>query len=83
MLSSFRVFETQTWSYEQWNLDSPVQSAVWSSHGRALLFATRDEPVLFSIGFIDGEGVGGAKVAAQMADLSLQEITTESSESIM
>ncbi|XP_066951219.1 aladin-like [Macrobrachium rosenbergii] len=80
---TMRVFETQNWSYEWWSLDSPVQSAVWSANGHVLLFVTQEEPVLFCIGFIDGEGVGGAKVAAQVADFTTKEVTIDSSENVI
>lgn len=80
---TMRVFETKNWSYEQWNLDSPVQSAAWSALGNVLLFVTQEDPVLFSIGFIAGEGVGGAQVAAQVADLSSKEINIKSAEDVI
>lgn len=75
-----RVFETQNWSYEQWSLESPVQSAVWSSRGHVLLFVTQADPVLYHLTFIPGQGVGGTQVASQVADLTQVFVTTQDGE---
>ncbi|XP_045581683.1 aladin [Procambarus clarkii] len=77
-----RVFETRSWTYEQWSLESPVQSAVWSSLGHLLLFVTQDDPVLYYLGFIPGESVGGTQVAAQVADLTQTLVADENGEEI-
>ncbi|KAK7073222.1 hypothetical protein SK128_019097, partial [Halocaridina rubra] len=58
-------------------------SAVWSSKGNLLLFVTQEEPLIFSISFIQGEGVGGAQVASQVADLSKREISVGADESVL
>ncbi|XP_042878898.1 aladin-like [Penaeus japonicus] len=75
---NMRVFETCNWTYEQWSLESPIQSAVWSSAGHLLLFVTQDDPLMYYLGFIPGEGVGGTQVAAQVADLTPTEVVDES-----
>ncbi|KAG7161444.1 Aladin-like [Homarus americanus] len=77
-----RVFETRSWTYEQWSLESPIQSAVWSSLGHLLLFVTQDDPVLYYLGFIPGEGVGGTQVAAQVADLTQTLVSDEDGEEV-
>jgi len=77
---SMRVFESNEWTYEPWKLESPVQSAVWSSSGQILLFVTQDDPVLYCIGFTPGTGVGGTQIAGNVADLSLIELVSEDGE---
>lgn len=77
-----RVFEVRNWTYEQWSLESPVQSAVWSSLGHLLLFVTQDDPVLYYLGFVPGEGIGGTQVAAQVADLTHTLVNAEDAEEI-
>ncbi|KAK3878112.1 hypothetical protein Pcinc_017224 [Petrolisthes cinctipes] len=71
-----RVFETHGWNYEQWSVDSPVVSAVWSRRGHLLLFVTQEDPVLYHLAFLPGEGVGGTQVAAQVADLTQIAVAT-------
>ncbi|KAK8750122.1 hypothetical protein OTU49_015246 [Cherax quadricarinatus] len=77
-----RVFETRDWTYEQWSLESPVKSAAWSCLGHLLLFVTQDDPVLYYLGFIPGEDIGGTQVAAQVADLTQTLVTDEDGEEI-
>ncbi|XP_050692794.1 aladin-like [Eriocheir sinensis] len=77
---TMRIFETQRWTYEQWSLESPVQSAVWSGQGHVLLFVTQADPTLYCLTFVPGEGVGGTQVAAQVADLTQIIVTCKDGE---
>ena len=59
-----------------------LQSACWSPDGSTLLFATADEPKIYSLCFhqLDDERrpfVGGSKVAVSCVDLSVVEIETD------
>ena len=46
---SFRVFETVGWTYEQWNLDSPLQDAVWSPDGEPTHYRSGYFPISLDI----------------------------------
>ncbi|KAB7501975.1 Aladin [Armadillidium nasatum] len=77
------VFETRNWSFERWSLSFPLQSAVWASNGRILLFVTTKEPFLFCLTFSDEQdGVGGALVATQVADLSATVVPCEDGDEV-
>lgn len=70
----FRVWSTEKWTPEKWQLPSgSIQSAVWSSCGSILLFVTTNEPYLYSLGFIEGQLFTNhviPKEALPVADLS-------------
>lgn len=52
--SVFRVWNTQNWMPERWTVpNGTIQSAVWSPCGGYLLFVTSDEPILYSLQFIE------------------------------
>lgn len=63
-------------------MDSPVVSAVWSRRGHLLLFVTQEDPVLYHLAFLPGEGIGGTQVAAQVADFTHTAVTTLEGEQI-
>ncbi|XP_013399135.1 aladin [Lingula anatina] len=79
----FRVWETQTWSCEKWTkLTGRCQAACWSPDGTVLLFATKEEPVIYLLKFtstLDGtdHSIGGSKVAVSSVDLSVVELENE------
>ncbi|XP_071947583.1 aladin-like isoform X2 [Antedon mediterranea] len=70
----FRVWETQTWQCERWTqLNGRCQAACWSPDGRMLLFATENEPIIYSLKFnkeSTTDLIGGSKAAIVCADLS-------------
>lgn len=50
----FRVWNTQNWMPERWTVpNGTIQSAVWSPCGGYLLFVTTEEPILYSLQFIE------------------------------
>lgn len=50
----FRVWNCETWDSDRWTVASGhVKSFQWSPCARFLLFATSDDPVLYSLGFAD------------------------------
>lgn len=50
----FRVWDTQNWMPERWTVpNGTIRSAVWSPCGGYLLFVTSDEPILYSLQFIE------------------------------
>lgn len=50
----FRVWNCDTWKCDRWTIASGhVQSFQWSPCARFLLFATSDDPILYSLGFAD------------------------------
>lgn len=50
----FRVWNCDTWKSDRWTVASGhVQSFQWSPCARFLLFATSDDPILYSLGFAD------------------------------
>ena len=58
------------------------QTACWSPDGRILLFATVDEPTIYSLTFSQTQDasdtvIGGAKVAVVAIDVSAVEIAGE------
>ncbi|XP_033104095.1 aladin-like [Anneissia japonica] len=70
----FRVWETKTWQCERWtHLNGRCQAACWSPDGRILLFATENEPIIYSLTFnkeSTTDAIGGSKAAVVCADLS-------------
>lgn len=74
--AEFRVWECRRWTTEKWcNLSGRVKCAQWSLDGSMLLFATDNEPIIYSLAFqhsgdFKDPGTGGSKVAVQCADLS-------------
>ncbi|KAI0239393.1 Aladin [Lamellibrachia satsuma] len=74
--AEFRVWECRRWTTEKWsNLSGRVKCAQWSPDGSMLLFATVNEPIIYSLSFqhsgnFNVPGTGGSKVAVQCADLS-------------
>ncbi|KAK2156791.1 hypothetical protein NP493_1929g00000 [Ridgeia piscesae] len=74
--AEFRVWECRRWTTEKWcNLSGRVKCAQWSPDGNILLFATVNEPIIYSLAFqhsgdFKDPGTGGSKVAVQCADLS-------------
>lgn len=50
----FRVWNCDSWKSDRWTIASGhVQSFQWSPCARFLLFATSDDPILYSLGFAD------------------------------
>ncbi|KAK7870531.1 hypothetical protein R5R35_002930 [Gryllus longicercus] len=79
----FRVWETKRWKFERWTVQSGrVQSACWGADGHLLLFATTEEPCLYSLAFFNNqtvfrEEVGLPAVTAQrVLDLTATELPT-------
>lgn len=74
--STFRVFETRTWTSEKWSkLPGCCQTACWSADGSVLLICTLDEPTVYYLTFqepnTDGRYiVGGSETAVAAVDLS-------------
>nr|CAB3219591.1 aladin-like [Phallusia mammillata] len=74
--SSFRVFETASWSNERWSqLSGRVQAACWNPNGTILLFSVVGDPRVYSLGFGDSHQsdkpvVDGSKNAVVVLDLT-------------
>lgn len=84
--SLFRVWETHFWTCEKWTkLTSRCQAACWSSDGAYLIFANKEESVLYLVSFepsshIEPFQVGGSKSAIPIADLSAVTFSNDSRE---
>jgi len=66
--SVFRVWNTDTWTCDKWNVGGGVgrvAAAAWAPDSSHLLFATTEEPVLYCVSFL-GEG----ESAIPLMDLS-------------
>lgn len=77
----FRVWETKRWKFERWTVQSGrVQTASWGADGHLLVFATSEEPCLYSLTFFNNqtifrEEVGLPAVTAQrVLDLTATEL---------
>lgn len=72
----FRVWETTKWSCEVWTkCTSRLKAACWSPDGRILLFATENEPIIYSLSFCTAQDdrkavIGGSHSAVAAVDLS-------------
>lgn len=72
----FRVWETETWTWDWWSTGSGrCRAACWSPDGRVLLIAMNDEPSIYSLTFanISSESndlIGGSKTAIPVINLS-------------
>ncbi|XP_056007017.1 aladin-like isoform X2 [Ostrea edulis] len=79
----FRVWETKKWSCEVWTkCTSRCKAACWSPEGKTLLFATENEPIIYSLTFstsIDDTStvIGGSQSAVVSVNLRETEIATE------
>jgi aladin len=65
---TFRVWDTADWDCQRWTVggkNGRVASAAWAPDGLQLLFATTDEPVLYSVSF-----QSGAEAAIPVMDLA-------------
>lgn len=52
--SVFRVWNSDKWTTERWTIPTgAVQSAAWSPCSNHLLFVTTDQPILYSLCFIE------------------------------
>lgn len=52
--SVFRVWQTNKWIPERWTIPTgSIQSAAWSPCSNHLLFVTTNEPILYSLCFIE------------------------------
>ncbi|XP_074647828.1 aladin-like isoform X2 [Tubulanus polymorphus] len=84
----FRVWDSQTWTCEKWSkLAGRCQVACWNPQGTVLLFATRDEPTIYSLTFGNIEQtssamIGGSKMAISCIDVSEVEVTSGGNETI-
>ncbi|KAJ6639090.1 Aladin [Pseudolycoriella hygida] len=80
--SVFRVWNTHDWLPERWTLpNGTIQSAAWSPCGGYLLFVTSEEPILYSLQFIEQQLFATASLAKQalpIADLSKIELSNQS-----
>lgn len=80
----FRVWETTTWSCEVWTkCTGRCKTACWSPDGKVLLFATENEPVIYSLSFSTAQDerkpvIGGSHSAVAAVDLS--EVTIEAND---
>ncbi|XP_062622112.1 aladin-like, partial [Saccostrea cucullata] len=78
----FRVWETKKWTCEVWTkCTSRCKAACWSPDGRTLLFATENEPVIYSLTFSTSEDdtstvIGGSQSAVVSVNLAEVEIAT-------
>ncbi|XP_047107165.1 aladin-like [Schistocerca piceifrons] len=79
----FRVWETNTWTSEQWTLPfGHVKTACWSPCGSVLLFATSHETVIYSLSFIRAVTVfladaeKASRTAIPVADVTPSETDT-------
>jgi len=55
--STFRVWDTAAWTVDRWTVGGGlgrVAAAAWAPDGLQLVFATTDEPVLYSVSFREG-----------------------------
>jgi hypothetical protein len=49
-ISSFRIWETRTWSAEIWDvMDGHIQAAAWSPCGTKAIFADSVHPILYCV----------------------------------
>ncbi|XP_078321065.1 aladin-like [Crassostrea virginica] len=82
----FRVWETRTWTCEVWTkCTSRCKSACWSPDGRTLLFATENEPIIYSLTFstnIDDTStvIGGSQSTVVSVSLAEVDLKTEDGE---
>ncbi|CAG0878527.1 unnamed protein product [Darwinula stevensoni] len=68
MSSTFRVFETETWTWERWKtVKGRVRAGAWSPCGKHLVFATDSDPVLFDLSFQAPNETAKSKVAGSEA----------------
>lgn len=52
----FRVWESQMWHAERWNvLSGRIQAACWSPCGNVLLFVTTEEAVIYGLSFLSSK----------------------------
>ncbi|GFG30807.1 hypothetical protein Cfor_04300 [Coptotermes formosanus] len=75
----FRVWDTAQWTPERWTIASGhVQTACWSPCGSILLFATSEEPIIYSLTFCQRETVfqhdDASKTAVSVVDLTEVEV---------
>jgi len=73
--TTFRVWETHTWTNDSWFGSGRCHAACWSPDGNILLTSMRDEPLVYSVTFSNapsgsGDLVGGSKMALPVIDLS-------------
>jgi len=74
--STFRIWETMTWTSEKWeDLNGKCTSACWSSCGSFMLFSVSDEPVIYYTHFYTDNttktiDIGGSGTALKCADVS-------------
>ncbi|XP_071158564.1 aladin-like [Mytilus edulis] len=72
----FRVWETTKWSCEVWTkCTGRCKTACWSPDGRILLFATENEPIIYSLSFSTAQDekkavIGGSHSAIAAVDIS-------------
>ncbi|KAH3714985.1 hypothetical protein DPMN_057688, partial [Dreissena polymorpha] len=72
----FRVWETRSWTCEKWySVTGHVKAACWSPEGNVVLFATENQPIIYSLTFaaVSDESspvIGGSQTAVACADLS-------------
>lgn len=60
----FRVWETNKWTPERWVVPTgSIQSAAWSPCSNHLLFVTTNEPILYSLCFIEEQLYKGKSTA--------------------
>lgn len=84
----FRVWETTRWSCELWSkCTGRCKAACWSPDGSILLFATENEPIIYSLMFSTTRDdkctvIGGSQSAVASVDLSEVEIQTEDGDSV-
>lgn len=77
-----RVFETKTWTCETWHqLDGRCQAACWSPDSSVLLFATKNDCIVYALHFVDAfdlaaQSVGGSKAAVPVINLKEVEFNT-------
>jgi len=76
--STFRVWNTENWSCDRWTVGGGkgrVSAACWSPDSSQLIFATTEEPVLYSVSF-QGDGEAAipvmdlSKIALENGDLA-------------
>ena len=74
-----RVWNTDQWIPERWTIASGhVQAACWSPCGSVLLFATSEEPIIYSLTFCQRDTVfqhdDASKTALCVVDLTEVEV---------